>query len=156
MSKEQWLKENLREGEVYAGLILGENGAPDHHVILLPWKPNERMSWPDAMKAKHDALAAARQPVEAEPVGATVAMPGSGGGFTMCAFNASDVPVGTKLYTTPPAALVDREAVIEKCARKVESFFIGYRHDDEDLAQIAAAIRALKKGEGGSKYDSRH
>lgn len=26
----------LKEGEFYAGMILGKNGAPDHHVVLLP------------------------------------------------------------------------------------------------------------------------
>lgn len=36
MSKAQFLADNLREGEVYAGLILGEDGAPDHHLFLLP------------------------------------------------------------------------------------------------------------------------
>ena len=51
MSKEQFLKENLRDGEIYAGLILGENGAPDHHVFLLSWNPKERMKWSAAMKA---------------------------------------------------------------------------------------------------------
>jgi hypothetical protein len=48
-----------------------------------------------------------------EPIGTTVAMPGSGGGFTMCAFNASDVPAGTKLYlaaTTAGAAETSEDA----------------------------------------------
>jgi len=36
MSKQQFLADNLNPGEVYAGLILGEDGAPDHHLILLP------------------------------------------------------------------------------------------------------------------------
>jgi hypothetical protein len=30
------IKHVLKEGEAYAGLILGKNGAPDHHLILLP------------------------------------------------------------------------------------------------------------------------
>lgn len=30
------LRQSLNEGEVYAGLIIGKNGAPDHHVVLLP------------------------------------------------------------------------------------------------------------------------
>jgi hypothetical protein len=29
------LRLTLKEGEFYAGLILGKNGAPDHHVVLL-------------------------------------------------------------------------------------------------------------------------
>lgn len=36
MSKAQWIAENLKPGQVYAGLILGENGDPDYHLVLLP------------------------------------------------------------------------------------------------------------------------
>lgn len=35
-------------------------------------------------------------------VGVVVAMPGSGGGFTMSAFEAKDVPVGTELFCMMP------------------------------------------------------
>lgn len=35
MSKAQFLKENLKLGEVYAGLVLGQNGEADYHLILL-------------------------------------------------------------------------------------------------------------------------
>jgi len=34
--KAQWLRDNLKKGEVYAGLMLGKDGAPDHHLIVLP------------------------------------------------------------------------------------------------------------------------
>ena len=47
MSKEQWIKENLKNGESYAGIILGKDGAPDHHLILLPGKA-ESVSFEDA------------------------------------------------------------------------------------------------------------
>jgi len=36
MSKAQFLKDNLKPGEVYAGLILGQGGKKDYHLILLP------------------------------------------------------------------------------------------------------------------------
>lgn len=36
MSRLDPVRETLKEGEFYAGLILGKDGAPDHHVILLP------------------------------------------------------------------------------------------------------------------------
>lgn len=36
MSRLEPVRETLKEGEIYAGLILGKDGAPDHHVILLP------------------------------------------------------------------------------------------------------------------------
>jgi hypothetical protein len=31
-----WLKENLKDGERYVGILMGENGAPEQHIILLP------------------------------------------------------------------------------------------------------------------------
>jgi hypothetical protein len=36
MSKQDFMTQHLRPGEVYAGLLLGENGAPDVHLFLLP------------------------------------------------------------------------------------------------------------------------
>lgn len=38
MGKQQFLKQYQREGEEYAGLILGEDGNPDYHLFLLPGK----------------------------------------------------------------------------------------------------------------------
>ncbi|WP_426113669.1 DUF1566 domain-containing protein [Massilia sp. PWRC2] len=35
MSSHESIKQSLPDGEVYAGLILGKNGAPDHHLVLL-------------------------------------------------------------------------------------------------------------------------
>ncbi|QYG07154.1 DUF1566 domain-containing protein [Janthinobacterium sp. PAMC25594] len=34
MSKQQFMAENLQEGEIYAGLILGKDGAADYHLFL--------------------------------------------------------------------------------------------------------------------------
>jgi hypothetical protein len=34
--KAQWLRDNQMPGEVYAGLILGEKGEPDHHLFVMP------------------------------------------------------------------------------------------------------------------------
>lgn len=34
----------LKEGEFYAGLILGKDGAPDHHLVLLPGDAQE-VTW---------------------------------------------------------------------------------------------------------------
>lgn len=47
MSKQQWIAENLKEGEVYAGLILGQNDEPDHHLILLPGQASD-IDWKSA------------------------------------------------------------------------------------------------------------
>ena len=45
--KAQWIKENLKPGEQYAGLILGKNGAADHHLVLLPGEA-DAVNWADA------------------------------------------------------------------------------------------------------------
>ena len=44
MSKQQFLAENIKEGEIYVGLILGKKGQPDHHLILLTAK-TEPLKW---------------------------------------------------------------------------------------------------------------
>ncbi len=36
MSGHDRIRESLNAGEQYAGLIIGKEGAPDHHVVLLP------------------------------------------------------------------------------------------------------------------------
>lgn len=58
--------------------------------------------------------------VPVEPVAEAGEMPGSNGGFTMAAFRASDVPIGTKFYTTPPstrtASSADGSAISTKDA----------------------------------------
>lgn len=38
------VKNRLKEGEHYAGLILGKEGKPDHHLVLLPGEAQE-VSW---------------------------------------------------------------------------------------------------------------
>ena len=46
MSKEQWIEENLVEGEEHAGLML-RKGGPDYHLVLLPDDCN-RPTWEEA------------------------------------------------------------------------------------------------------------
>jgi hypothetical protein len=46
-NKANWIAQNLKEGEVYAGLILGMEGAPDYHLILLPGEA-EKVTWGQA------------------------------------------------------------------------------------------------------------
>ena len=55
MSKAQWIEKNLKDGEHYAGIILGKDGSPDHHLILLPGE-TESVTW---AKAKEWAAGAA-------------------------------------------------------------------------------------------------
>ena len=47
--KAQWLRDNLKKGEVYAGLILGKDGAPDHHLIVIPGEI-EKATFDEAQK----------------------------------------------------------------------------------------------------------
>ena len=47
MSKAQWIKENQREGETYAGLLLGEEGQPDQHIFMLLGEA-ENVTWEQA------------------------------------------------------------------------------------------------------------
>lgn len=48
MDKEQFLKELLNDGEVYAGAIVNPDGT-GHHIILLPGDINE-INWKAAME----------------------------------------------------------------------------------------------------------
>jgi len=41
------IREMLKEGETYAGLILGKNGEPDYHLVLLADEASD-VSWPTA------------------------------------------------------------------------------------------------------------
>ena len=47
MTKAQWIKENLKGGEQYAGILLGKDGAPDQHVILIAGEA-ENVTWQQA------------------------------------------------------------------------------------------------------------
>lgn len=44
MSNYKDVRAGLNEGEEYAGLILGKEGKPDHHLVLLPGEALE-VSW---------------------------------------------------------------------------------------------------------------
>lgn len=45
--KQEFLATNLRDGESYAGILLGQNGEPDAHIILLPGDADP-LTWPKA------------------------------------------------------------------------------------------------------------
>ena len=49
MSKQLFMQQNLQPGEVYAGIVLGKDGAPDHHLFLLPAKA-EQLTWNKAIE----------------------------------------------------------------------------------------------------------
>jgi len=46
-AKTAFLASILKAGEEYAGIILGKNGDPDHHLILLPGEA-ESVNWNNA------------------------------------------------------------------------------------------------------------
>lgn len=46
-AKQQFLASVLKPGEHYAGIILGKDGEPDHHLILLPGEA-ESVNWKQA------------------------------------------------------------------------------------------------------------
>ena len=48
MSKQQWIEENLKDGEKYAGILLGKDGAADQHIVLLPSQATD-VSWQAAL-----------------------------------------------------------------------------------------------------------
>ena len=50
------IQELLREGEAYAGLILGKGGTPDYHLILLGEEASD-VSWPIARDWAGERLA---------------------------------------------------------------------------------------------------
>ena len=48
MSKQQFMAESLRDGEIYAGLILGKDGAADYHLFLQPGEAVD-VTWQSAV-----------------------------------------------------------------------------------------------------------
>ncbi|NTG86149.1 hypothetical protein G6L15_08320 [Agrobacterium rhizogenes] len=96
-----------------------------------------------------EALTAALALLPGEPVGVTSTMP-SASGFTFAAFKATDVPVGTRLYTSPtPHLSVDREGLLEE-ARGVLEWYAspeiyqphphGPAFDRRDLSALAKSF----------------
>lgn len=53
-AKSAFLASILSKGEEYAGIILGKNGEPDHHLILLPGE-SESVNWQQAKEFAHKA-----------------------------------------------------------------------------------------------------
>lgn len=45
-AKAAFLKQHLKPGELYAGILLGQNGEPDQHIILLPGE--QPLNWEGA------------------------------------------------------------------------------------------------------------
>jgi len=52
-AKNEFLKSLLKDGEEYGGLLLGKNGEPDQHIVLLPGEA-QAVNWDDAKKFAAD------------------------------------------------------------------------------------------------------
>ena len=70
----------------------------------------------------------------AEAVGVTASLPGTNNGYTFVAFNGSDVPVGTKLFTFPPAAQVPGWQPIETAPKCSSTVVLGFDPNWYDIA----------------------
>ena len=79
----------------------------------------------------------------AEAVGVTASLPGTNNGYTFVAFNGSDVPVGTKLFAFPPAA-IDRDSVIEALQLAHDHMRLYLPHYTEKHNVFDTVTRALK------------
>ncbi len=53
-AKNEFLKSLLKAGEEYGGLLLGKDGEPDQHIVLLPGEA-QAVNWDDAKKFAADA-----------------------------------------------------------------------------------------------------
>ncbi len=49
MTKKLFLEQNTQAGEIYAGIVLGQNGKGDHHLFLIP-ATTQPLNWNDAIK----------------------------------------------------------------------------------------------------------
>ena len=84
------------------------NQLPPHTITIHDHPEPHIMQWSDlelaAVKRYAEQYALqARAQVQGEPIGEVGTMPGTSG-FTMACFRADEVPVGTKLYTSPQPA----------------------------------------------------
>ena len=112
---------------------------------LVPRQMTQEMYFVRELRIRHEdwtaILAAAPTPPASaqsvEPVGEALNFDNEHvKGMTGCLFAASEVPVGTKLYTAPPSAADVRDAALEEVAQEIER--------TRGRLLSADAIRALK------------
>ncbi|WP_323015922.1 hypothetical protein [Devosia sp.] len=94
----------------------------------------------DLCSALRELQSRRQSPAGVEPVGEAGAMPGSNGGVTMAAFEASKVPAGTKLYASPPKAVTITDEMVERAADELVAHgeFSWNPSDNRRRAAIAA------------------
>lgn len=119
-----WVFEAIRAGYERGAMWHHENGS-------LELVEKASYDFADKMTAPSSPGKDGGQEVEA--VGEAGEMPGSNGGFTMAAFKASDVPIGTKLYTRPQpdsTALVERLEAAEAALTQIANAFTAHTYSD--------------------------
>lgn len=85
-------------------------------------------------------------PVGVEPVGEVGSMPGTDG-FTMACFKASDVPIGTKLYTTQQSTQTQAGAV-PLTEQAIEAMWSDHWDGFVTFAEAEVVVRATEEAHG--------
>ncbi|MDX0572130.1 hypothetical protein GOD68_18040 [Sinorhizobium medicae] len=85
------------------------------------------------------------KPEAVETVGEAGEMPGSNGGFTMAVFKASDVPLGTKLYTRP--ADTDAAQSVEVLIARLQQI-----HDEQHSILGQMLLDKSEEGQSASNW----
>lgn len=88
-------------------------------------------------------LQSLRSAREAEPVGEAGPMPGSNGGFTMAAFKADAVPLGSKLYLHPALSTSAEQVITDEMVERARHAHADARDFGWDyVAAMRAALTA--------------
>jgi hypothetical protein len=143
---------------------------PEHdgHIRIKDYAGNEASmkAWEaESIQVILNAAAALVERHEAqEPVGTAVGMPGTADGFTMCAFEAKNVPVGTLLYAQHPqvsATPVDgcqgERAADEKAGGLTAAAKAPFHHYGLSAEEVDQLLQGgLKPEEIGGAEDTQH
>ena len=81
-----------------------------------------------------------------ESVGSAGEMPASNGGFSLCVFNAKDVPIGSKLYTSP----ISKEW-LSLSEDEIVKIMDGTEFNEDNFCILEAAINYCKAIESALK-----
>jgi hypothetical protein len=133
------------KGEAVAWLYERDIDGPNHarYVTLHEPEESERVARAGYVVTP---LTAQLAECKGEAVGVAGSMPGTDG-FTMAAFKASDVPIGTKIYATPQAECVPREGLTDEQVLKLaESAWVNNKDDEQKFyLDFARAIEKAAK-----------
>lgn len=97
----------------------------------------------DVWQARSKLTIPALRPVQGVPIGEVGTMPGTSG-FTMACFRADEVPVGTKIYTTPQPTQATQVEVTDAEIDALCLSLTGFMTRKERDRAVARAILALR------------